>query len=144
MEQKFNTPNDLNLKVTGVNNQELVNEKCCTCINIILQNDGNIQTSFLGAHNPQILNCLEKTMKLYFKGIKKTLKHQFNELDEEECCGDDCCDDSCDCHNDHNDTCNCHEEKHEHTACDCHEKNHNQHSCCDNDEKPKKTKKNST
>lgn len=126
MEEKFNTPNDLNLKVTGVNNQELINEDCCTCINIILQNDGNIQTSFLGAHNPQIINCLEKAMKMYFKGIKKTLKHQFAELDE---CEDDCCcgEHECGCGDDCNcdDTCTCDDK------CDCHEeKSANQHDCC--------------
>jgi len=100
MEQKYNTPNELNLKVTGVHNQVLIDEECCTSINIILRNDGQIQTSFLGAHNPEILHNLEKAMKAYFKGIKKTLKAHFVEFDEE--CHDECChehDESCEGHN---------------------------------------------
>jgi len=99
METKYNTPNELNLKVTGVNNQVLINEECCTSINIILRNDGQIQTSFLGAHNPEILHNLEKAMKAYFKGIKKTLKAHFVELDEEEC-HDDCCQEHDETHDD--------------------------------------------
>lgn len=88
VEIKYNTPNDLNLKVVGLEDQELLNEKCCTCINVILQNNGNIQTSFLGAHNPEIVRNLEKAMKLYFKGLKKALKQHFI---EDECCDDECC-----------------------------------------------------
>ncbi len=106
METKYNTPNELNLKVTGVNNQVLINEECCTSINIILRNDGQIQTSFLGAHNPEILHNLEKAMKAYFKGIKKTLKAHFVELDEEEC-HDKCCHEHEDIENDKKNCC-CH------------------------------------
>lgn len=90
LEVKYNTPNDLNLKVVGVENQELINEECCTCINVILQNNGNIQTSFLGAHNPEIVQNLEKAMKLYFKGLKKALKQHF--IDDENI--DECCDEN--------------------------------------------------
>ena len=71
---KFNTENDLRLAVTGENEEYLVDEKCCTCINVILKNDGQIMTSFLGAHNPEIVKVLEKAQKAYFKELKKTLK----------------------------------------------------------------------
>lgn len=89
-EQIYNTENELNLKVTGINDQELINEDCCTCVNIIMQNDGRIQTSFLGAHNPEILNHLEKALKTYFKSLKKTLKARYFE------CSDDCNCEDCD------------------------------------------------
>lgn len=99
-ELKYNTVNELNLKVTGARNQKLIDENCCTCINIILQNDGKIQTSFLGAHNPEIIKNLEHALKVYFKGLKKTLKaHYFadeHEAEEhDECCSEHecgCCD----------------------------------------------------
>lgn len=79
---KYNTINELKLKVTGAGKQELINEECCTCINIILQNDGKIQTSFLGAHNPEIIRNLERALKVYFKGLKKTLKAHYMECDD--------------------------------------------------------------
>ena len=130
MEEKmtFNTENDINIKITKQDGGVLFDENCCTCINIILTNDGKIATSFLGCHNPYIVMQLEKAQKLYFKELKKALKRDFKEYgilpEDGECdckhehcdcgcddqcdCGDDChCDDDCDC--------GCHDEKH----CDC-------------------------
>lgn len=110
----FDTENDLNVAVIRDNKELLVNQDCCTCINIMLLNDGRIHTSFLGSHNPYILQQLEKAQKLYFKGLKKALKQSYVMHDDGcECgcgCGDEChcgcndgkectCDDNCGCDN---------------------------------------------
>ena len=123
MEEKmtFNTENDINIKITKQEGGVLFDENCCTCINIILTNDGKIATSFLGCHNPYIVMQLEKAQKLYFKELKKALKRDFKEYgilpEDEECdCKHEHCDCGCEEHNEHccDDNCNCDEEK-----CDC-------------------------
>ena len=132
---KFNTENDLRLAITGENDEFLVDEKCCTCINVILKNDGQIMTSFLGAHNPEIVKTLEKAQKAYFKGLKKTLKQKYAE--NTGCgCGPECtCGDDCHCTPDNHCGCggHCHEEKHE-CNCGCEEhskdKKHKHEECC--------------
>lgn len=101
-EAVFDTENDLNVAIIKNNKDLLLNENCCTCINIMLSNDGRILTSFLGCHNPYIVEQLEKAQKLYFKSLKKALKnHYFNNDSECDCgcgCEDEChCDDNCDC-----------------------------------------------
>ncbi len=126
-EVKFETENDLNIVVIKDNKDLLINEDCCTCINIMLKNDGQILTSFLGSHNPYIIKQLEQAQKYYFKELKKALKAQT--LDEEYTngCAHDChCEEDCDCHHDHscgcNDNCDCGED------CNCNET----HKCNDN------------
>ena len=131
MEEKitFNTENDINIKITKNDSGVLFDEDCCTCINIILTNDGKIATSFLGCHNPYIVMQLEKAQKLYFKELKKALKRDFKEygiLPEEGCdCEHDHCD--CGCEDDHCD-CGCEEGKCEcgceDDHCECEEHNH--------------------
>lgn len=107
-EISFNTDNDINIRITKKDGGVVFNEDCCTCINILLTNDGKIATSFMGCHNPYIVMQLEKAQKLYFKELKKALKRDFKEYgvfpDEDEC----------DCH--HDEECDCH---HEHCDCDC-------------------------
>lgn len=95
----FETDNDLNVAIIKNNKDLLLNENCCTCVNIMLSNDGRILTSFLGCHNPYIVEQLEKAQKMYFKSLKKALKQQYFSRDECDCgCGDDChCDEDCDC-----------------------------------------------
>lgn len=117
-EIKFDAENDLNIAIIKNNTDLLLNENCCTCINIMLSNDGRILTSFLGCHNPYIVNQLEKAQKLYFKGLKKALKsHYFSDEGDHYSC--DCgCDDECKCH----DGCDCGDE------CRCDEN----HKCTDN------------
>ena len=132
---KFNTENDLRLVVTGEKEEYLVDEKCCTCINIILKNDGQIMTSFLGAHNPEIVKTLEKAQKAYFKELKKTLKRKYAENDVCECSPQCTCGDDCHCTPDNHCGCggHCHEEKHEcNCGCDEHSKNknNNHEDCC--------------
>lgn len=99
---KFETENDLRLTIKAEEKEILVDEVCCTSINIILKNDDQIMTSFLGAHNPEIVKNLEKAMKIYFKGIKKTLNMKYKGLNV--CgCGEHCeCDEHCEY-----DDCNC-------------------------------------
>ena len=115
---KFETINELKLKVSGAKDQVLVDEECCTCINILLKNDGQVMTSFLGAHNPEIIRLLEKAQKLYFKEIKKTLKAKYYENEQEPCeCGE-----QCHCHDDGG-KCECnHEEGHCNCGCEEHSK----------------------
>lgn len=130
---KFNTENDLRLTIKADEKEILLDEVCCTSVNIILKNDGQIMTSFLGAHNPEIIKDLERTLKLYFKGIKKALKAKPH--DEHCCCGDeDCngechehechCGDDCHCHDGHNNECKCGDD------CKCHDHHHDQKNIC--------------
>lgn len=115
--EKFETENDLRLTIKAEEKEILVDEVCCTSVNIILKNDGQIMTSFLGAHNPEIIKNLERTLKLYFKGIKKTLKAKYNES-EDCCCGDESCHGECHCHDEHEHNHDCHCGK----DCHCHDK----------------------
>ena len=51
---------------------------------IILKNSGDIAASFFGAHNPDVVRVLEKSLKGYFKGIKKELRKNYYDSSEEE------------------------------------------------------------
>src|SRR5574344_1349883 len=93
-EIKFNTPNDLVLKVLKDNKESLIEEECCTAMTIILKNDGQICTSFLGSHNPYILKELAQAQKMYFKVLKKALKEEYNHS---------CTCDECDSHENEHD-----------------------------------------
>jgi len=150
---KINTENDLRLAITGENEEFLLDEKCCTCMNIILKNDGQIMTSFLGAHNPDIVKTLEKAQKAYFKELKKTLKKKYfnNETTLGECsCGEDCkCtpDNHCGCgghHHEENHKCSCgceeNDKDNKHNDCHCGH-SHEKSTCecgCNDDKKEEK------
>lgn len=129
---KFETNNDLRLTIKAEEKEILVDEVCCTSVNIILKNDGQIMTSFLGAHNPEIMKNLERALKAYFKGMKKALKVKYS--------GHDCCCDDPNCHGEcHDHDCHCHDEKHECTCgddCHCHEGEKCSDSCTCADKKP--------
>lgn len=129
-EIKFNTENDLNVAIIKDGKDLLINEDCCTCVNIMLRNDGQILTSFLGSHNPYIVAQLEKAQKFYFKSLKKALKQQTLDVEygcgcgHEDCgcedhdchCGDDCqCGDDCHCH-EHEENCGSGDHKHKKSA----------------------------
>ena len=77
---KFEVPNDINVVISTKEKGVLLDENCCTVINIMLTNDGKIATSFLGTHNPFIVTQLEKAQKEYFKVLKKTLKKDYKEF----------------------------------------------------------------
>ena len=68
--------NDLRVVISSKADGILFDQICCTCINIILNDDGEIATSFMGIHNENIIKELEKAQKVYFKAIKKTLKEE--------------------------------------------------------------------
>ncbi len=88
MEEKndkiFKTPNDLKVSVTKSNGEVVIDEECCTMVSIILKNSGDIAASFFGAHNPEVVRVLEKSLKGYFKGIKKELKKNYYDTSKEE------------------------------------------------------------
>ena len=116
---KFNTENDLRLTIKAEEKEILVDEVCCTSVNIILKNDGQIMTSFLGAHNPEIIKNLERTLKVYFKGIKKALKGKYVE-ESDCCCGDEHCHGECHDHEHHHDhKCDCGEDCKCGENCEC-------------------------
>lgn len=76
-ETLFKCPNDLKINITKTNGEVVIDEECCTTVSIVLKNSGELATSFLGAHNPEIVKVLERATKLYFKSIRKTLKEAF-------------------------------------------------------------------
>lgn len=83
-EKIFKTPNDLKVNVTKSNGEVVVDEECCTMVSIIMKNTGDIAASFFGAHNPDVVRVLEKSLKGYFKGIKKELRKNYYDSSEEE------------------------------------------------------------
>lgn len=87
MEEKenlFKCPNDLKVTIVKDNGEHIINENCCTVLSILVKNSGEIATSFLGAHSPEMLKVLDKTLKRYFKTLKKTLKSEYKRPDNEE------------------------------------------------------------
>lgn len=74
---KFSVNNDINLVISTKENGVVFDEDCCTCMSIILTNDGKIATNFLGSHNPFIISQLEKAQKEYFKSLKRKLKKDY-------------------------------------------------------------------
>lgn len=70
----FKCPNDFKVTMSKHNGEVMLDEECCTAVSIILKNTGELATSFFGAHNKDVIRILEKTLKVYFKSIKKTLK----------------------------------------------------------------------
>jgi len=66
--------NDIKIEVTKSNGEKVICEDCCTGLILMLKNTGEIGSSFLGAHNPALIKLLYKTMKKYFRTLKKQLK----------------------------------------------------------------------
>ena len=77
----FKCGNDLKINVAKFNGEVVFDEECCTIVGVIMKNTGEIATSFFGAHNPEVIKVLEKSLKMYFKSIKKTLKSEFAKED---------------------------------------------------------------
>ena len=76
--------NDLRLSVKKYTGEYVIDEDCCTALTLILKNDGSIATSFMGTHNVLIVKTLEKSLKQYFKAIKKTLKAEQKKISSED------------------------------------------------------------
>lgn len=134
---KFEVSNDINVVISTKEKGVLLDENCCTVINIMLTNDGKIATSFLGTHNPFIVTQLEKAQKEYFKVLKKTLKKDYKEYAEDPCFDTEETDgvkpEDVE-YDEHNCACGCHHEhSHEHT---------HEHDCgCEEHKKAKANKK---
>ncbi len=75
-ERKLDVPNDINVIIKSKEDGILFDQDCCTCYNLILNNEGKIATSFLGVHNETILKQIKKATKLYFKALSKNLKEE--------------------------------------------------------------------
>ena len=56
-----------------------IDQECCTCLNILLTNDGEIATSFLGVHSEEIIHILKRAQKIYFKKLERELKKRHKE-----------------------------------------------------------------
>ena len=117
---KLNVDNDIRVIIKSKNDGILFDQECCTVINLILNNDGEIATSFLGVHNEQLLKALTKVQKAYFKALKKTLKEErkatSTELKAQEDAKKDCdCSDNCTCE----ENCNCDSDNKCSNTCDC-------------------------
>lgn len=84
MEEKMlKTGNDLTVDIKKSNGEIVFHEECCTTIQLVLKNSGEIATSFFGAHNPQIVKIFDKSLKKYFKALKKRLKNEYKNSEEE-------------------------------------------------------------
>jgi len=79
---KLDVANDINVIIKSKKDGILFDQDCCTCINLILNNEGEIATSFLGVHNEFLLNQMIRAMKTYFKTLKKALKEERKKVDE--------------------------------------------------------------
>ena len=75
--------NDLKVNIKKSNGEVVIDEECCTAVSVLLKNSGELATSFFGAHNPEVVKILEKTLKMYFRAIKKALKENYKEAEEE-------------------------------------------------------------
>lgn len=74
--------NDLTVNITKDSGEVILDEKCCTELGILLKNNGEIVTTFLGVHNPEICKILEKSLKSYFKSLRRTLKRKYKDETE--------------------------------------------------------------
>lgn len=73
----FKCPNDLRVSIKKDNGEMVLDESCCTNLSILVKNSGEMATSFIGAHSPELIRVLEKSLKKYFKTLKKTLKEEY-------------------------------------------------------------------
>ena len=82
-EPLFRCPNDLKVNVVKSNGEIVFDEECCTMVSVVLKNSGELATSFLGAHNPEIVKVLRKATAMYFKSIKKKLKESYKKDEDD-------------------------------------------------------------
>ena len=83
-ENLFKCPNDLKVTIVKDNGEMVLSEDCCTNLSILVKNNGEMATSFLGAHSPEMIRVLDKSLKKYFRVLKKTLKAEYKRVDNEE------------------------------------------------------------
>ena len=83
-ENLFKCANDLKVTIAKDNGEVVLDESCCTNLSILVKNNGEIATSFLGAHSPEMVKVLNKAMRKYFKALKKTLKEEYKRSDNDE------------------------------------------------------------
>lgn len=76
---EFDCNNDLRITIKKDTGEQVIDEDCCTALTLMLKNNGELATSFLGAHNPQIVRVIEKSMKKYLKVLKSTLKQRYRD-----------------------------------------------------------------
>lgn len=79
----FKCPNDLRLTLKKDNGEYVIDEDCCAAISLLVKNTGEIATNFSGAHSPNLVKILEKSLKRYLKDLKKTLKKEYKIANDE-------------------------------------------------------------
>jgi hypothetical protein len=80
----FDTDNHLTVVVSDTTSKnQYISQECCTCINVLLTNDGEIATSFLGVHSDDIISILERAQKLYFRKLKKKFREDKKKIQKE-------------------------------------------------------------
>lgn len=79
----FGCPNDLRVTLKKDSGEYVVDEDCCTAISILVKNTGEIATNFSGAHSPDLVKILDKSLKKYLKELKKTLKKEYKTANDE-------------------------------------------------------------
>lgn len=79
----FKCSNDLRLTLKKGNGEYVIDEDCCTAISLLVKNTGEIATNFSGAHSPNLVKILEKSLKRYLKDLKKTLKKEYKIANDE-------------------------------------------------------------
>lgn len=79
----FKCPNDLRVTLKKDNGEYVIDEDCCTAISILVKNSGEIATNFSGAHSPELVKILDKSLKKYLKELKKTLKKEYKTANDE-------------------------------------------------------------
>lgn len=79
----FKCPNDLRLTLKKSNGEYVIDEDCCTTISLMVKNTGEIATNFSGAHSPNLVRILDKSLKRYLKELKKTLKKEYKIANDE-------------------------------------------------------------
>ena len=64
---------DLHVNIVTMDKKELVNNDACTVLNVMLNTDGDITTSFYGSYNKEILDYLIKINNKHLKVLRKKL-----------------------------------------------------------------------
>lgn len=75
MEEEKKINEDIKVCISRLdNNEKLIDKDFVTVVNVSLNKEGDMATSFFGLYNKGILNTMEKEVKKYFKKLKQSFK----------------------------------------------------------------------